>query len=87
MEAMACGCCVIASDTGGNPELVRDRQTGILFPPGDVQALALALRLLIGETTRRLRLAEAGERFIRSRFAADASAARMADIYMGLLTR
>jgi len=86
MEAMACGCSVIASDVGGNPELVRDQETGILFPPGDVQTLAGALRLLITETNRRRRLAEAGERFIRSRFAADASAARMAEIYLSLLT-
>ena len=87
MEAMACGCCAVASDVGGNPELVRDQETGILFPPGDSPALAAALRLLLTDHDRRLRLAEAGERFIRSGFGAEASAARMAEIYLRLLPR
>jgi len=35
MEAMGCGCCPVASDTGGNPELVQDGATGLLFSVGD----------------------------------------------------
>src|SRR5208283_4521864 len=31
MEAMACGCCPIASRVGGNPELVEDERNGLLF--------------------------------------------------------
>jgi glycosyltransferase involved in cell wall biosynthesis len=86
MEAMAAGCCVVASDVGGNPELVHDQETGILFAAGDARELAAALRLVITDTNRRLRLAETGERFIRSQFSANAAAARMAEIYASLLT-
>jgi glycosyltransferase involved in cell wall biosynthesis len=85
MEAMACGCCAIASDIGGNPELVRDRETGILFRQGDARSLAEALRALIADPGLRARLAASGERSIRSRFSAEEAADRMGEIYLKLL--
>lgn len=87
MEAMACGCCVIASDVGGNPELVRDRESGFLFPAGDAHRLAEILREAIANSTLRARMAESGERFLRSGFSAQASATRMGEMYLKLLTR
>lgn len=47
LEAMATGLPVIATDVGGNPELVKDRDTGLLFPPGDCHALVDALNFYI----------------------------------------
>ena len=55
LESMACGCCAIASDTGGNPELIRDGETGLLFPAGDSLALAARLERVLdhpGEPSR-----------------------------------
>ena len=46
-EAMAAGVPLVASRTGGIPELVEDGKTGILVPPGDARALADAIRLLL----------------------------------------
>jgi PEP-CTERM/exosortase A-associated glycosyltransferase len=43
LEAMASGKVLIASDVGGHRELVRDGQTGFLFPAGDAAALARAI--------------------------------------------
>jgi glycosyltransferase involved in cell wall biosynthesis len=43
LEAMASGLPVIASDTGGNPELVRNGINGILVAPGDTESLVAAI--------------------------------------------
>ena len=54
LEAMACGVPVVAFDTGGLPDMVRHEATGLLAPPGDVDALAASVgRLLQDESARR----------------------------------
>jgi glycosyltransferase involved in cell wall biosynthesis len=81
MEAMACGCACIASAAGGNPELVRDGETGLLFRPGDAGDLFEKLSLLAGDAALRDRLASASARAIRKHFSLQASADRMQEIY------
>ena len=49
LEAMAQGNLVLASDVGGHRELIRDGETGTLFPAGDVQALATAIENVLGD--------------------------------------
>lgn len=85
MEAMACGCPVVASNVGGNQELVRNSETGLLFEPGDARSLAAALQTLIENEVLRKRLAEAGAKFLRERFSIRASAERMGEIYAQLI--
>jgi glycosyltransferase involved in cell wall biosynthesis len=81
MEAMACGCCVVASQVGGNRELVRDRECGLLFPPGDSAALASCLELLLSDVDLRARLDSAGAERMRKEFSLASAAARMEEIY------
>jgi glycosyltransferase involved in cell wall biosynthesis len=85
MEAMACGRPVVASNVGGNPELVQSGETGLLFEPGDAPGLASALQTLIENESLRMRLAEAGAGFVRERFSIRASAQRMGEIYEQLI--
>ncbi|MDP9170701.1 MAG: glycosyltransferase [Acidobacteriota bacterium] len=87
MEAMACGCAVTASRVGGNPELVREGETGLLFEARDATGLARNLELLVDQEDLRHRLASAGAEFIRGNFSVEASARRMGEIYTSLLAK
>jgi glycosyltransferase involved in cell wall biosynthesis len=67
MELMARGKALAASDIGGIPELVQDGQTGLLFPPGDAEALAERIGRLWGNPALRARLASQASAFIRKK--------------------
>lgn len=81
MEAMACGCCCIASRVGGNPELIGENTRGLLFPKEDSEALAQALDKLLQNRQLRQELADAGHRFIHGGFSQAQSVGRMEEIY------
>lgn len=85
MEAMACGCCPVASRVGGNPELVTPNETGLLFKPGSVMDLVSQLRILLTDTDARRRMAEASATRIHSEFTHHAASSQMAQIYENLL--
>ncbi len=85
MEAMACGCCAIASRVGGNPELVSHRRTGLLFEPGNADDLADQLRAAVEDATLRMDLSRAGADFIAANFSIPASVGRLQRLYQSLL--
>jgi glycosyltransferase involved in cell wall biosynthesis len=62
LEAMAWGRPVVASRTGGLPELIEDQVSGLLVPPADTQALAQALGQLTRDPERRRRMGLAARR-------------------------
>lgn len=64
-EAMALGTPVIASDVGANPELIRHNHTGLLFPLGDVPALARQIERLIDNPDLAHNLAAEAGQFIK----------------------
>ncbi len=53
VESMACATPVIASDLPGVRTVVKHRETGLLVPPGDAQALGLAIDEILGSRERR----------------------------------
>lgn len=87
MEAMASGCCAVASRVGGNPELVHDGDTGLLFESGNAAALAAQLKSLIDDPERRARLAGAGTQFIAANFCTARSIRCMENVYTGFLSK
>ena len=81
MEAMISGCTVAASAVGGNRELVRNGETGMLFDPSRVETLTEVLEELTGNGALRAKLSSAGAAFIRDGFAMSAAASKMQAIY------
>jgi glycosyltransferase involved in cell wall biosynthesis len=81
MEAMVCGCAVVASRVGGNPELVREGETGLLFEVNDAAILAGRLELLMENEALRRKLAGAGQARMRNEFRTEHSIAQLEKIY------
>ena len=80
LEACAAGLPIVATDVGGNREIVRDGVNGRLVPPADAAALATALISLLREDERAAGMGRAG----RSWAQAEASFRTMAERYHGL---
>jgi alpha-maltose-1-phosphate synthase len=81
LEAMACGTPVVASRVGGIPEVVADDETGWLVPPGDPDALASAVRRLLGDPERAAAFGRAGRRRVEAQFSWDRIAALTLGVY------
>lgn len=56
IEALSLGTAVIATSVGGNPELITNRENGILVPSGDREALKEALKTMLSDDALRTRL-------------------------------
>ncbi len=80
LEAMALNTPVIASDVGGHRELVRDGETGLLFPAGDPKALADRILALARDPDRAARLVKQGKRWVL----AERTWRRNGEIYRGV---
>jgi len=85
MEAMACECACIASRVGGNPELVRHADTGLLFEPAQVGSLVEQLSRLIEDASLRKGLGRRAAAMIGSKFCLSAAADRLGAIYEGAM--
>ena len=84
IEAMASGSPVIATNIGGNPDMVADGETGILVPDGDVEALKSAMVTLIGNEPLRNQMAEQAR--LRAReFQSDSVIPRIEAVYERLV--
>jgi len=81
LEAMAQRRAVVATPVGGTPELVADGETGLLVPPRDPHALALAVGRLLADPDLRRRMGEAGYRRVAHGFTAAAMTRRVLEIY------
>ena len=66
LETMAQCLPVIASDVGGHRELIRHRETGLLFPADDAQALAQQVIELHGDVALQRHLRECGRAFVEA---------------------
>jgi PEP-CTERM/exosortase A-associated glycosyltransferase len=85
LEAMAQERIVVASSVGGHRELIRDRDTGYLFPPGDPQRLAEGVLTALADQDSWPRIRARASAFIDSERSWAHSVARYAEVYRRVL--
>jgi len=81
LEAMAQGRIFIASDVGGHRELIRDGETGFLFPAGDAPALVATLDRVLAHRAGWPEMAERARRFVEQERTWAKSVAPYAEVY------
>ena len=87
LEAMAQGKLLIASDVGGHRELIRDRETGVLFKAGSADAIRDAVLELLSQPERWDAIRESGRRFVEDERTWSQSVGRYDDVYRRVLER
>jgi glycosyltransferase involved in cell wall biosynthesis len=85
LEAMAARLPVVATSTGGTPDVVVDGVTGSLVPPGDPYSLAQAIRRLLLDPDLRAQMGRAGRRRVEERFSIRQMVERTQVLYETLL--
>jgi len=85
LELQAGGVPMVATRTGGNPELVREGETGLLFPPGDARGLADGVTRLLGDPALARQLGARARAEVAARFGWDATVTAMEGFYASLL--
>ncbi|MDR3575817.1 MAG: glycosyltransferase family 4 protein [Anaerolineaceae bacterium] len=88
LEAMACGLASIATDVGGNVDLIHHQQTGWLVPGENSlelsPRLSEAMQTLLADEPLRLRIAQAGCQHIRQSYSLASVARSLHELYSGL---
>jgi glycosyltransferase involved in cell wall biosynthesis len=87
LESMAAGVAVIAAKVGGNPELIEDGHTGLLFVAGDEDKFAAALERLATQPDLRRQLATAARERAKARFSINVVRQQFQDLYQELLSQ
>jgi glycosyltransferase involved in cell wall biosynthesis len=81
VEAMACELPVITTRAGALPELVTDGENGIVTEPGDVPALAAAIKRLLEDEALRRRMGRSGRQTVERRFSWEQAAKQILQVY------
>ncbi len=81
LEAMACSVAVIATDVGAVSQVIEDQINGLLIKPGDWNLLAEKISFLLDDPSKRLQLAQEGEKKVRNSYSAEAMYSQYQKIY------
>lgn len=87
LDAMACRVPVVATNTGGVPDLVRDGETGLLVPPRDSGALARSVARVLGDAALRERLISQAHQFAMKDFTPERMVEKTETIYRSLVSQ
>ena len=81
LEGMACGCAVVASDTGAFKAIVDEGVTGHVVPTDDVPALVVALRRVMQDPLRAADMGRLGRQRVEQQFSVEREAEGVAAVY------
>lgn len=81
LEALACGKPVVTTPVAAIPEVIVDRETGLLVPPGDASALAQAVQRLLANPEEARRLGERGRAQVREQFDLRRNVAALREVF------
>lgn len=84
LEAMAVGLPVVATDVGGNPEVIVDGITGLLVPPNDPESMAKAIIEILSNEKLSREMGLAGRKKIEEKFSLERMTLEYIDIYKSL---
>ena len=82
LESLAAGCPIVATSVDGTPEVVLHEKTGLLVPPSDPDALALAIRKMLRDPVRAQSMAAAGREFVLENFTVEKLLQRTQQFYL-----
>jgi glycosyltransferase involved in cell wall biosynthesis len=83
LEAMACGLPCIVTNVGGSPEAVEDQVSGLVIPPGSVEAATDAILYLATNPNRRREMARKTRETVRKSFDIDVRMRELVDVLLG----
>ena len=87
LEAMACEIPIVATDVGGNREIVNPPECGLIVPPRDPQALAEAYLELLRDPPRRLQMGRAARVRVIAQFSLNSMVQQYENLYSEILQK
>jgi glycosyltransferase involved in cell wall biosynthesis len=87
LEALAAGVPAVATAVGGVPEMVEDKKSALLVPPGDSRAMAQALQSVLTDASLRKNITLHGRELIISRYSPQSRARILMEAYQSVVQR
>jgi len=86
LEAMAAGKAIITTPVGGVPEVIKDKETGLLVPVKDSKSLIEKVKFLLDNPGERRELSQKAKEFVRENYSLKQYVKKIEDIYLKLTT-
>jgi glycosyltransferase involved in cell wall biosynthesis len=87
LQALACRTPVVGSDVGGIPEIIRDGETGRIFPANDAPRLTAKIQEALSQPEQTRHMSERGRVLVEAEYSFDAMLNKLDAIYRQYLSR
>ena len=84
LEAMACGCPVLATDVGGVPDIIKDGVNGVLIPAKDSRRMASVIQSLLADPEKLYEMGVQARETVEERFSWDKIGKNFIDLYSSI---